>query len=150
MMARRRRWIALFAVPFAIALIARALAAFAVIIAPYLAIHYDVRFEIGMVVGQVLFQWCVLWRRSWSERLDYALILIAISGLGAALLCPLLAYDHLSPVTPLAAVAWFFAVVGVMFVAHAWLVKRAGLPLVLCGTWVVYRLLLLLVVVKRP
>jgi hypothetical protein len=149
-MARRWRWFALFAVPFAIVLIAKALAAFAVIIEPYLAIHYDVRFELGMVVGQVLFQWCVMWRRTWRERLDYALVLVAVSGLGAALLCPLLAWNHASPVTPLAAVAWFFAVVGVMFVAHAWLVKKSALPLVLCGTWVVYRLLLLLLVVKRP
>lgn len=149
-MARHWRWFALLVVPFAIVLIAKALAAFAVIIAPYLAIHYDVRFELGMVMGQVLFQWCVMWRRTWRERLDYALVLIAVSGLGAALLVPLLAWNHSAPVTPLAAVAWFFAVVGIMFGTHAWLVKKAGLPMILCGTWVVYRLLLLLVVVKRP
>lgn len=145
----RWRWFALLAVPFAIVLIAKTLAAFAVIIEPYLAIRYDVRFELGMVIGQILFQWCVMWRRSWRERLDYALVLVAISALGAALLCPLLAWNHVTPVTPLGAVAYFFAVVGVMFVAHWWLVKRAGLPLVLCGTWVVYRLFLLAVIVKR-
>lgn len=49
----------------------------------------------------------------------------------------------------LTARVWFFAVVGVMFVAHWQLVKKVGTPLVLCGTWVVYRLLLLLVLVKR-
>jgi hypothetical protein len=91
----------------------------------------------------------VLWRRTWSERADYAFILIAISGLGAALLWPLLVFHHLAPVTPLAAVAYFFAVVGVMFLAHFKLVHRARLPLVLCATWVVYRLLLLLVIVKH-
>lgn len=147
---RGRPRFALFVVPFATALIAKTLAAFAVIIQPYLAIHYDLRFELGMVIGQVLFQWCVLWRRRWSERLDYALILIGVSGLGAALLWPLLLWNHTVAVTPPAAVLWFFAVVGVMFLAHWQLVKRAGLPLVLCGTWVVYRLVLLLIVVKRP
>ena len=141
---------ALFVVPIAIVLIAKTLALFAAIIQPYLAIHYDVRFELGMVIGQVLFQWCVLWRRPWSLKLDYALVLIAISGLGAALLWPLLLWSYLAPVTPLAAVLWFFAVVGVMFLAHWRLVKKVGAPLVLCGTWVVYRLLLLLVIVKRP
>jgi hypothetical protein len=103
-----------------------------------------------MVTGQVLFQWCVLWRRAWSEKLDYALVLIAVSALGAALLWPLLAWNHIAPVSPLAAVAYFFAVIGVMFLAHWSLVKRTGLPLFLCGTWVVYRLLLLCVMVKRP
>jgi hypothetical protein len=147
---KRWRWMALFVVPVAIVLIAKTLAAFAAIIQPYLAIHYDVRFELGMVIGQVLFQWCVLWRRTWSERLDYAIVLIAVSGLGAALLWPLLLWNDAAPITPLVAVAWFFAVVGVMFMAHWQLVKRTRLPLVLCGTWVVYRLLVLCVAVKRP
>jgi len=133
----------------AIALIATTLAAFARIIQPYLAIHYDLRFELGMVIGQVLFQWCVMWRRTWSERAHYALILIAISGLGAALLWPLLLFHHFAPVTPLAAVAYFFGVVAVMFLAHLWLVHRARLPLLLCATWVVYRLFLLAIIVKH-
>ena len=136
--------------PVAVVLIAKTLAGFAAIIQPYLAIHYDVRFELGMVIGQVLFQWCVMWKRTWSKRLDYALVLIAVSGMGAALLWPLLLWNHVAPVAPLEAVAWFSAVVGVMFGAHWLLVKRTGLPVVLCGTWVVFRLLLLLVVVKRP
>jgi hypothetical protein len=145
----RRRWLLLL-VPFAIAGIAMTLAAFAAIIQPYLAINYDLWFELGMVIGQVLFQWAVMWRRTWSERLDYALILIGVSTLGAALLGPLLAWNHVAPVKPLAAVLWFFAVVGVMFITHWRLVKRAALPLGLCATWVVYRILLLLIIVKRP
>lgn len=146
---RARSLVPLFFLAVAVALIAKTLAAFAVIVQPYLAIHYDVRFELGIVIGQVLFQWVVLWRRPWSEKRDYALILIGVSGLGAALLWPLLLRNQFSPVMPLAAVAYFFLVVGVMFLAHWQLVKRAGLPLVLCGTWVVYRLFLLLVLVKR-
>lgn len=146
---RASPWLFLAVVP-SIAVIAKTLAAFAGIIQPYLAIHYDLRFELGMVIGQVLFQWCVLWRRPWGERLDYALILVGVSGLGAALLWPLLLWNHLAPLTPLAAVAYFFAVVGVMFLAHWKMVQRAGLPLILCATWVVYRLFLLLAVVKRP
>ena len=133
-----------------IALIAPTLAAFARIIQPCLAIHYDLRFELGMVIGQVMFQWCVMWRRTWSERLHYALILIAISGLGAALLWPILLLHHSSPVTPLAALACFFAVVGVTFLAHLKLVHRAGLPLLFCATWVIYRLFLLAIIVKHP
>ena len=137
-------------VPLAIALIAKTLATFALIIQPYLSIRYNLWFELGMVVGQVLFQWCVLWRRPWSEKLDYALILIVVSSLGAALLWPLLLWNHLAPVAPLAAVVYFFSVVGIMFVAHWRIVAQAGLPTVLCATWVVFRLLILVVVLRRP
>jgi hypothetical protein len=89
--------------------------------------------------------------RAGRDRVDRQdVILIGVSGLGASLLWPLLLWNHRAAVTALAAVAYFFVVVSVMFVAHWQLVKRAGLPLVLCGTWVLYRLLLLLVIVKRP
>lgn len=145
----RSRWLFL-AVPPAIVAIAKTLATFASIIQPYLAIDYDLRFELGMVIGQVLFQWCVLWRRAWSDRLDYALILVAVSGIGAVLLWPLLSWHHSRPLTPLAAVAYFFAVVAVMFVAHWKMVHKAGLPLFLCVSWVVYRLILLAIVVEWP
>ena len=137
------------ALPLAMFIVVETLTAFALIIRDYLAVRYDLWFELGMVIGQVLFQWVVLWRRSWTERLDYAVILVFISGLGAALLWPLLLWNRLAPVRPLAAVAYFFAVVAVMFVVHLRLVRRAALPLVLCATWVVYRLLILLVVLPR-
>ncbi|HEY0138312.1 MAG TPA: hypothetical protein VGB85_29710 [Nannocystis sp.] len=137
------------ALPVVAFVVAETLAAFAGIIRDYLAIHYDLWFELGMVIGQVLFQWAVLWRRTWTERLDYAVILVFVSGLGAALLWPLLLWDRAAPVEPLAAVAYFFAVVAVMFVVHLRLVRQAGLPLVLCMTWVIYRLLILAVVLPR-
>ena len=144
-------WRPAIAAPFAIAIVAKTLAAFAHILQPYLAITYDLWFELGMVLGQIVFQWCVLWRASWNDRLFYASILVAVSSLGAVLLWPLLAWHHfVRPVTPLAAVTVFAVVVGLIFVAHWRLVVRARLPTLLCATWVVYRLLILVVAVKRP
>lgn len=134
--------------PIVVVGIAATLARFARIIHPYLAIDYDLRFELGMVVGQILFQWVVLAKKSWADRLECAVVLLAVSALGAALLWPLLAYHAVSAVTPRVAVGYFFAVVGVMFVAHWRLVVRARLPVHLCLTWVVYRLLLLAIVVR--
>lgn len=140
-----RWWLLL---PVALGVVASTLARFATLVAPYLAIDYDMRVEFGMVVGQVLFQWAVLWRRSWADRLDYAVLVLGISSLGAVLLWPLLAWHAQRPVAPLEAVAYFFAVVGIMFVTHAWLLKRFGLPAHLSVTWVIYRLFLLLVLVR--
>ncbi len=139
--------------PFATIGIALSLAGFASIIRGYLRIHYDVWFELGMVTGQIAFQWLALtwpWRRPWKARLDYALILFAVSGLGALLLVPLIFTEHHHPtvITPLVATIYFFAVVLVMFVVHYRLVIRANLPKGLCVTWVLYRLLILGFVMK--
>ena len=143
-----RRWLPFALVPFAVLFVGRTLAGFAAIIQQRLAIQYDVWFEIGMVVGQVLFQWLFMWKRSWQERLDYALILFFVSSLGAALLWPLLVL--VKGPSEVTALAWFFTVVGIMFVVHWLLVKRRRLPTFLCATWVVYRFLILLVILKRP
>jgi hypothetical protein len=152
--AGRRRWLrpgpwTALALPVAALATACTLAAFARIIQGYLAIDYDVWFEVGMVFGQIAFQWLFLWRRPWADRLGYAVVLIGVSSLGAALLWPLLAWNHLHPVRPPAAVVYFFAVVAVMFAVHVYLVARAGLPRALCATWVLYRLLILAVVLPR-
>jgi len=137
---------AVAAFPIALVTIAKTLAAFAALIQGYLAVHYDVRLEIGMVSGQVLFQWAFLWRRPRQDKFSYAWILIAVSALGAGLLWPLLLL--LPEATPRVAIAYFFGVVGIMFVVHWGLVRRHGLPAWLCATWVLYRLFLLAVLVR--
>lgn len=139
------RWTGL-ALPFAALVTAWTLAGFARIVQDHLTVQYDLWFEIGMVFGQVAFQWVVLWRGTWTDRLDYAVILVFVSSLGAALLWPLLVLNTIDPVRPLVAILYFFAVVAVMFAVHLINVARAGLPWVLCATWVVYRLLILAVV----
>ena len=146
-MASVKRWAPFLLLPFAIAFVAKTLAAFAAIIQAHLAIHYDIWFELGMVTGQVLFQWLFMLRRTWDERRDYALILIFVSTLGALLLWPLLLWNRSS--VPLA-LGWFSGVVGIMFATHWVLVKRRALPTLLCATWVVYRMILLAIIVKRP
>ncbi len=130
----------------ALVVIAKTLAAFAAIIETYLAVHYDYRLEIGMVTGQVLFQWALLRQKPREDKLSYAWILIAVSALGAILLWPLLVF--VPGATPLAAIAYFFGVVGIMFAVHWVLVSRYALPSWLCATWVLYRLLLLVVLVR--
>ncbi len=143
-------WRALLIVPIAIAAVAKTLATFASIVQPYLAIHYDVRFELGMVIGQVLFQWCFLVRKPWTDKLDYAFLLVGISSLGAALLWPLLLWHRFAGVGPDVAVAYFACVVMIMFGVHLRLVKLRRLPGLLSLTWVCYRLIILFVVVRRP
>lgn len=142
-------WKAALLVPVAIALTAKTVSGFAAIVQPYLAVRYDLWFELAMIVGQVLVQWCVLWRRSWRERIDYAILFVMVSSLGAVLLWPLLALDRLVPVTVPVALGWLLIVVAVMFPVHWALVRRAKLPVALSATWSVYRVLLVLAIVKQ-
>jgi hypothetical protein len=130
--------------------IARTLAGVAVIIHAYLRVDYDLWFEVGMVTGQVLVQWCILWHRTWRERIDYAGVLLLVSGIGAVLLWPLLLWHHYAPVAPFVALLYFFIVVAVIFAIHVVLVARMKLPTILCVTWALYRLAILLVVAKVP
>ena len=132
----------------AMLVIARTLAGVAAILRPYLRIDYDLWFELAMVLGQVVVQWAVLWRRTWAERIDYAGVLVLVSGIGAALLWPLLAWNHHAAVTPWVGVLYFFAVVGVIFAIHIAFVVRMKLPGILCATWALYRFAILLFVTR--
>lgn len=128
--------------------IARTLAAYATLLAPYLRVHYGWTLELALVAGQVAFQWAWLARRSWRERVRYAWIVMGVSGLGAVLLVPALVTNAWTPLAPLAALAYFFGVVAIMFVTHWRLVVRAHLPAWTCLTWVVYRLGIVAFVVR--
>jgi len=141
-----RGFLAVLLFPAVVALIARTLAAFVTRVQPYLAVHYDWTLEIALVTGQVLFQWCFLFRQPREEKYSYAWIVLSVSALGAALLWPLLAF--VPETARLASVAWFFAVVAVMFAVHYLLVVRHELPKRLCVTWVVYRILILAFIVR--
>ena len=141
-----RGWLGLPLFVIAVVVIARTLAAFAAIIQDHLRVRYDYRLELCLVTGQVLFQWLWLWKATWSARLSYGWILIAVSSAGAVMLWPMLALG----LSALPATAWFFAVVLVMFIMHMWLVMRTRLPTWLCATWVLYRLFILAGVLKLP
>lgn len=120
-----------------------ALSSFARIIQAYLAIRYDYQTEMFMVVGQVGFQWLFMRKSSWAERRTYAILALSVSMIGSVLLVPLILFDQTFAVPPIVATAWFFAVVGVIFIIHHALIVRAKLPARLTLTWALYRILLL-------
>ena len=123
------------------------LQSFAGLIEGYLSIDYSFSVEVCMVIGQVVFQWLVLARASWWDRLRYVPIVLSISLMGSVLLLPLLGWAAVRELSPLAALAWFFSVVLVMFLTHRHWIKRVGLPWHLTWTWVLYRVLLLFIIV---
>lgn len=136
---------------FCAGLSAFALGSFAQIVGQYLAVRYDYRTEFLMVVGQVGFQWLFMRHATWTARRTYAFVALTVSMIGSLLLLPLLAIHRASAVSPMFATAWFFGVVGVIFVIHHAMILRLKLPARLTLTWVLYRLFLLAyVMVPRP
>jgi hypothetical protein len=123
-----------------------ALGSFVELVAPYVAVRYDYWSEVVLVTAQVGFQWLFMIRSSWEERVRYMFIALTVSMVGALMLLPLLLYNNLAPVSVGSATAYFFMVVGIIFVVHHRLIVRNSLPKILSYTWVLYRLLLLLFV----
>jgi hypothetical protein len=132
---------------FCVAVSAFALGSFAKIVQEYLSTTYNYTTEGGMVLGQVAFQWLFMVKESWSERKAYAIIALTVSMVGSLLLLPLIAYHSFLAISSIWATAYFFLVVGVIFVIHRRLVVQKQLPAILTYTWVLYRLLLLVYLV---
>jgi len=124
-----------------------ALGSFAKIVEEYLTIGYEYSTEVLVVLGQVVFQWLVMSKASWPDKKTYAILALTVSMIGSLLLLPLIAYHLIFEVAPMWATAYFFTVVGVIFIIHHRLIVREQLPLILTCTWVLYRLLLLVYLV---
>lgn len=122
---------------------AYSLGSFVQLVQRYLSVHYDYKTEGVMVAAQVGFQWLFMNRSSWEERVRYMFIALTVSMVGSLMLFPLLIYNSFSSVSALRATAYFFVVVGIIFIMHHRLIVRNALPKSLSCTWVLYRLLLL-------
>ena len=133
-------------ISWCVGLSAYSLGSFVQIIQSYLAVHYDYKTEGIMVIAQVGFQWLFLTRSSWEERVRYLFIALTVSMVGSLMLLPLLLYNSFSTVSAVSATAYFFVVVGIIFIFHHRLIMRNSLPKILSCTWVLYRFLLLLFV----
>ncbi len=125
---------------------AYSLGSFAQLVQRYLAVPYDYKTEGLMVAAQVGFQWLFMARSNWGERVRYLFIALTVSMVGSLMLLPLLIYSSLSTISAMSATAYFFIVVGIIFVIHHRLIASNSLPKILSCTWVLYRLLLLLFV----
>lgn len=126
------------------------LASFSKIVEGYFSIKYNWLFELGMVIGQILFQWIFLFKYSFSKKWTYAYHLLTVSFIGSLLLLSLLLIHQLYSISSIAALCYFFAVVIFMFINHRYRVIKLGLPKFICYTWVLYRLLIFLFIIKYP
>jgi len=130
--------------------IAVVLSCYAGLLSSYITINYDWSFEFLMVWGQILFQFFLIGKRTLTEKVRYSYRLIGVSLMGALMLLPVLYIHQIRTVSGFAALCYFFCVVTVMFFCHQKIVRRLCLPAHLCYSWVLYRVLILIFIIKYP
>nr|WP_294946755.1 DCC1-like thiol-disulfide oxidoreductase family protein [uncultured Mucilaginibacter sp.] len=98
--------------------------------------------------GQVLFQGLVISFYAPAKRWEYLGNMMTISLAGALLLLPVLLLAKLVALTPIVCILCFLGVAGLMFLEHIRRTKLLQLGWLLTISWVVYRLLLLIVILN--
>ncbi|WP_118972535.1 hypothetical protein [Taibaiella koreensis] len=112
----------------------------------YLTVHYSFWLELGMVNGQLLFQALWLLRQSWQRIAQYWYQQLTVSLIGSLLLWPYIGLRQWLQLPAITALCWFFGVVAIMFLTHRARVARLALPAYLSYTWILYRLLVLIII----
>ncbi len=96
--------------------------------------------------GQILFQGVIISLIQKKKRWDYLGNMMTISFGGALLLLPVLILSEWINLHPLFCATWFMAVAGLMLLAHIRRSKLLETGWILTISWVLYRLLVLLLI----
>ena len=103
--------------------------------------------EFGLATFQIFFQALFLSRKSFKTLLNYAGNLMTVSLFGALLLLPMLLINQFIFIHEFVATTYFLLVATVMFLEHFRRIDLLELPKLLCFTWILYRVLFLLLIV---
>ena len=115
----------------------------------FIVISYNWKFELCMVLGTILFQYPFIRKETAKRKLGYYFMMMLVSGMGAVLLVPLLLLNRYHTYSSTFNVVYFLLVILLMFVEHKKRVTKSGLPWLISYTWVLYRFLILLFLLKR-
>jgi hypothetical protein len=101
--------------------------------------------ELLLAVGQMLFQTLFLFKKDKKTILNYLGNLMTVSLMGSIILIPLLILNTIITIPELIVLGWFGITVGLMFLEHARRIKILVLPFYLSITWVLYRIIALII-----
>jgi len=104
--------------------------------------------EIMLASGQLLFQWLFLLHYDRKTIITYMGNLMTVSLMGSVLLIPIMVANQFVNVPGLVLNGWFGLVVLIMFLEHFRRVKLLKLPFYLCFTWILYRIIALLLILN--
>jgi hypothetical protein len=121
---------------------------YSILIQHLLSIKYNWQFELFMVLGMVFFQYLFIYSKNWSKKLDYFFKLLLVSLLGSVLLWPLILVNTNTHFSDAINIGYFFCVVTIMFFVHKNIVTKMQLPFYLSYTYILYRFIILLFIIK--
>jgi hypothetical protein len=98
--------------------------------------------------GQIIFQGIIVNIYAPSKRWDYLGNMMTISFAGALLLAPMLLVAHFVNIVPIIYPLYFMAIAGLMFLEHIRRTKLLHLGWLLTISWVVYRIIVLLLILN--
>jgi hypothetical protein len=124
------------------------LSKYAKLIQHLLNIKYNWQFELAIVIGMLIFQYPFIHKETWVIKLDYYFKMLLVSLLGSMLLWPLLLINQYAIFSDAINISYFFAVVTIMFFIHKNIVTKMKLPFYLSYTYILYRFIILLFIVK--
>jgi len=104
--------------------------------------------EYAICGGQILFQGIIVSLYAPKKRWDYLGNMMTISFAGALLLVPVILLSHVIHFWPIVYPAFFMLVAGLMFLEHIRRTKLMKLGWLLTISWVLYRMMLLLLILN--
>ena len=104
--------------------------------------------EILLTSGQLFFQAVFLKQYSRKTIVNYAGNVMTVSLAGSLLLLPVIILNQLIVLPQMAIIIWFGTVVAIMFAEHFKRVKLLKLPFRLSFTWILYRIIALLLILN--
>jgi hypothetical protein len=104
--------------------------------------------EIILAFGQIVFQSLFLLKLDKKTIINYAGNLMTVSLMGSLILVPILILNQFVNVLEFLVLGWFGITVCIMFAEHFRRIKILNLPYYLSYTWIIYRIIALLLILN--
>ncbi len=104
--------------------------------------------ELILALGQIVFQSLFLIKFEKNVLLNYVGNLMTVSLMGSLLLMPILILNSIFNISEIITLAWFVITVLLMLLEHSRRIKLLELPFYLSITWIIYRILALLIILN--
>lgn len=104
--------------------------------------------ELILAFGQIVFQSLFLFKFDKQTIMNYAGNLMTVSLMGSLILSPILILSQFMILPQMIILGWFGVTVLIMFMEHARRIKILKLPIWLSFTWILYRIIALILILN--
>lgn len=104
--------------------------------------------ELILALGQIVFQSMFLLKFDRQTILNYAGNIMTVSLMGSLILTPILILNQFLNLSEMIILGWFGITVLIMFIEHFRRIKLLELPFYLSYTWVIYRIIALIIILN--